>query len=263
MSSLPAVPEAFEWRQASWGPALVCRPLLDVAPHVFATRDLELTGGSQGWTALAGALHVAPGHVASLDQVHGATVIALRRGETPAERPRGDGLATSDPTLALAVRTADCAALLLADRRSGGVAAVHAGWRGTALGIAPAAVSTMGQAFDTHPEDLVVAIGPTIGSCCYEVGPELVDEFAKQRHERYLIDRWFLAPPPRRGERDRPALRLDIPGANRDQLVLAGVPENQIHIAGLCTAMHLDVLTSYRAEREAAGRLVAAIRAPD
>ena len=57
----------------------------------------------------------------------------------------------------------------------------------------------------------------------------------------------------------RNTLRLDVPGANRDQLVLAGVPESQIHLSGLCTAMHLDVLTSYRAEKEQAGRLVAAI----
>jgi len=56
-------------------------------------------------------------------------------------------------------------------------------------------------------------------------------------------------------------LRLDVAGANRDQLILAGLPETQVHVAGLCTAMHLDVLTSYRAEREKAGRLVAAIRA--
>jgi copper oxidase (laccase) domain-containing protein len=92
------------------------------------------------------------------------------------------------------------------------------------------------------------------------VGPELVDAFAAAGHERYLVDRWF---PLRRdvtaGDASPGTLRLDVAGANRDQLVLAGVPEAQIHIAGLCTAMHLDVLTSYRAEKEKAGRIAAAI----
>jgi purine-nucleoside/S-methyl-5'-thioadenosine phosphorylase / adenosine deaminase len=141
------------------------------------------------------------------------------------------------------------------------VAAVHAGWRGTAARVAVAAIEALQGEFGSGPADLIVAIGPSIGPCCYEVGSELVDAFAGAGHERYLIDRWFLAPAPPRGSRERPTLRLDVPGANRDQLVLAGVPEDQIHLSDLCTAMHLDVLTSYRAERENAGRIVGAIRA--
>jgi copper oxidase (laccase) domain-containing protein len=88
-----------------------------------------------------------------------------------------------------------------------------------------------------------------------------VDAFAAAGHERYLIDRWFLAPAPPRGSRERPRLRLDLAGANRDQLLLAGVPEDRIYSSQLCTAMHLDVLTSYRAEKAGAGRLAAVIRA--
>jgi YfiH family protein len=151
--------------------------------------------------------------------------------------------------------------ILIADRETGAVAAVHAGWRGTCAGAGPAAVSALRAEFGARPDSLVAAIGPSIGVCCYEVGPELVDAFAAAGHERYLIDRWFTSTPPPRGSRVLSPLRLDVAGANRDQLVLAGVPEEQIHLSGLCTAMHLDVLTSYRAEKEQAGRLVAAIRA--
>ena len=140
------------------------------------------------------------------------------------------------------------------------MAAVHAGWRGTCAGAVGAAVSAMGVEFGSRPDDLVAAIGPSIGVCCYEVGPELVDAFAAAGYERHLIDRWFTSTPPPRGSRAQNPLRLDVAGANRDQLVLAGVPEEQVHVSGLCTAMHLDVLTSYRAEKEKAGRLVAAIR---
>jgi copper oxidase (laccase) domain-containing protein len=93
------------------------------------------------------------------------------------------------------------------------------------------------------------------------VGPDLVDAFAAAGHERHLIQRWFTSTPPPRGSRAQNPLRLDVAGANRDQLVLAGVPEERVHLSGLCTAMHLDVLTSYRAEKEKAMRLVAAIRA--
>jgi YfiH family protein len=149
----------------------------------------------------------------------------------------------------------------MADGRTGAVAAVHAGWRGTAASAATAAVTALAHRFGTRPADLVVAIGPSIGGCCYEVGPELVDAFAAAGHERYLIDRWFLAPAPPRGSRARPRMRLDLTGANRDQLVLSGVPDEQIHIAGLCTAMNLDLLTSYRLERERAGRIAGIIKA--
>ena len=158
------------------------------------------------------------------------------------------------------MRVADCVPLLLADSRTGVVAVVHAGWRGTAAGAAQAAVHALAREFGTKPEDLVAAIGPSIGACCYEVGTELVDAFAAAGHPRHLIDRWFLAPPPRRGSSERPKLRLDVGGANRDQLILAGVPEESIYACGLCTAMHLDVLTSYRAEKEKAGRIAAVIR---
>jgi copper oxidase (laccase) domain-containing protein len=109
---------------------------------------------------------------------------------------------------------------------------------------------------------VVAAIGPSIGPCCYEVGSELVDAFAAAGHQRHLIDRWFSRPKREADASRRPGekLYLDVPGANRDQLVLAGVPEDQIYLSGLCTAEHLDVLTSYRVEKEKAGRIAGVIR---
>ena len=141
----------------------------------------------------------------------------------------------------------------LANRRTGAVGAAHAGWRGTAAGIAVETIEAMKREFNSRAADLVVAVGPSIGPCCYEVGSELVDAFAAAGHGRYLIDRWFMTPREQR-------MRLDVAGSNRDQLILAGVPEENIHLSGLCTAMHLDVLTSYRVEKDQAGRLAAAIR---
>ena len=181
--------------------------------------------------------------------------------------PEADVLVSDDERCAIAVMAADCVPLLMADRKTGAVAAVHAGWRGTAVGAARAAVDTLQRHFGTTPADLVVAVGPSIGACCYDVGGELVEAFARAGHERRLIDRWFSARPRSRGAHhtvlcatDTPTLRLDLPAANFDQLVLAGVPADQIHLCGLCTASNLNVLYSYRGEGTTTGRLAAAIR---
>ena len=256
--SLPAVPDSFRWTTEPWGVALRCRPLEEVAPHLFTTRQVELSSPRDVQRIAAS---IGAASIAQLTQVHGQTVIVVRDGGGAFDgRPEADALVSNARDVAVAVRAADCVPMLLADRRTRAVGAVHAGWRGTAARAATAAVEALGREFGSSPADLVVAMGPSIGGCCYEVGPDLVDAFAAAGHERYLIDRWFLSPPPPRGSRERPTMRLDLAGANRDQLILAGVPEEQIHLAGLCTAMNLDVLPSYRAEKEKAGRLAAVIR---
>lgn len=256
--TLPDVPEPFYWIDAPWGHALRCAALDPVAPHLFSTRQLELSPGTRAadLTAAVGA-----SRLVQVNQVHGRAYVVVRAGDQPAsgDRPEADILVSNAPGAAVAVRAADCVPILIADRVTGAVAAVHAGWRGTCAGAAGAAVSALREEFGARPEELVAAIGPSIGVCCYEVGPELVDAFAAAGHPRHLIDRWFTSTPPPRGSRERNPLRLDVAGANRDQLILAGLPEAQVHVSGLCTAMHLDVLTSYRVEKEKAGRLVGAI----
>lgn len=265
---LPPVTDSFRWTDEPWGAALRCRPLEALAPHMFTTRQLALSS-TDGYQQLARAVGV--DHVVTLTQVHGAEVTVVRRGSpVPETSPESDVLVSDSPDVAIAVRAADCVPLLMCDRVTGAVAAVHAGWRGTAARAAVGALNALEREFGSRPADVVVAIGPSIGPCCYEVGSDLVDAFAAAGHERYLIDRWFSAPPPSafaegsggtgRFSRDRPRLQLDVPGANRDQLILAGVPEAHIHETGLCTAMHLDVLTSFRAEKEKAGRIAAVIR---
>ena len=257
--TLPIVPESFYWTQSSCGPVLRCRPLENVVAHLFTTRELRLSAADD-WRRAGDLLGVT--EVLRLNQVHGREVVTSRRGSPRAAAAQNaDVLVSDDPDVAIAARAADCVPLLLADSRIGVVAAVHAGWRGTAAGAAPAAAEALAREFGAKPEDLVAAIGPCIGACCYEVGTELVDAFAAAGHPRHLIDRWFLAPPPQRGTRERSKLRLDVGGANRDQLILAGVPEESIYACGLCTAMHLDVLTSYRVEKEEAGRIAGIIRA--
>jgi YfiH family protein len=256
--TLPIIPDSFRWTGQPWGAALRCRPLEALAPHLFTTRQLALSPPDE--QALLD--EVGASSLAMLAQVHGKDVVVVRDpGRLPPRTATGDVLLSCEPHVAVAVRSADCVPMLVADRGTGAVAAVHAGWRGTSAGAAGAAVEALAREFGSRPADLVVAVGPSIGRCCYEVGSDVVDAFAAAGHARDLITRWFATPPPPRGSRERPPLRLDLAGANRDQLILAGVPEDQIHLSGLCSAMHLDVLTSYRAEKERAGRLMAVIRA--
>jgi len=255
--NLAQLPESFEWTHEPWGLGLRCRPLSAVAPHVFSTRQLSFpsSGGERHLVQAIGAVRLATAH-----QVHEAGVFAVGRTPPTPEPPRADILVSDVPDTGVAVRAADCAPILIAARSAPVVAAVHAGWRGTAAGAVSVAVATFERDYGVRASDLVVAIGPCIGACCYTVGSELVDAFAAAGHARHLIDRWFMSPPPPRGSRERPALRLNIELANRDQLILAGVNDENIHATGLCTAMHLDVLTSFRAEQAQATRLVGAIR---
>jgi len=259
--TLPVVPESFRWVESSRGLVLKCDPLAPIAPHLFTTRNVSISSPEE-WKAVADLIG-AP-DVVTLTQVHGKDVVTIcRGGARPDARPNADAIVSNDATVAIAVRAADCVPLLLADRKTGAVAAVHAGWRGTAAGAAAAAIGELTRTCGVEPRHVVAAIGPSIGPCCYQVGSELVDAFAAAGHPRHLIDRWFSVRSAGSGIRDRESARLvlDVPGANRDQLVLAGVPEDQIYLSGLCTAEHLDVLTSYRVEKEQAGRIAGVIRA--
>jgi YfiH family protein len=236
--------------QASWGPALQCRAIR--APHLFSTRALELRAtqnGATGWEQLASALGVAPGNVLRPKQVHGDAVIMVPASSAASgsDSVAADIIMTSNADVAVAVQAADCVPLLFLDSASGAVAATHAGWRGTAANVAQSTVHAMAQHFGTRAADLTVAIGPSIGPCCYHVGEDLLGQFGA--HGR----RWFYRLPD--------GWMLNLWNANRDQLIDAGVKSGNIHVSELCTAMHEDLFDSYRRDGTPnGGRLAAAIR---
>lgn len=258
--SLPKPSGEFEWVQESWGLALRCRPLAEIAPHVFTTRELHLDGTQseqdESWQQLARALDVPPGSLVRMRQVHCADVYvppepASTSHNAPASAwPEADIAVTDSSTMALSVRTADCVPILIADRRSGSVAAVHAGWKGTAANAAAAAIHALVSRYNADPSNMVAAIGPSIGPCCYEVGEDFPARFAGQPQ----ASGWFVTP----GAGARP--HLDLWKANRDQLVTAGVPEAGVFVSALCTHDHPSQFHSYRRDGAKAGRLVAAIR---
>lgn len=246
----------FEWAQAPWGAVLRCKPLLEVADHLFTAGDLQLRDSELEWTMVARAMGVERERLLLVSQVHGADVAVARRGRPGTwVRPQADVLVTDDPASAIGVRVADCAPVLLADRRQHVVAAAHAGWRGTVQRAAVAAVDMLRKEFGSAPGDLTAAIGPCLGPCCGEVGEEVVQAFRAAGHDETAIARWFST-----GSSGRPY--LDLWRANADQLERAGLSPAHIHVAGLCTRTHADVLHSYRAAGDRSGRMVAAIRPP-
>jgi polyphenol oxidase len=240
--TLPQTSGEFEWVQASWGPALRCRAIR--AAHLFSTRALELRRDHAGWDQVASALGVAHGQVFRAKQVHGDSVVAAT--SLPVESAEADIVLSGESDTAVAVQAADCVPLLFMDSATGAVAAAHAGWRGTACGVAQSTVRAMARHFGTRPSDLVVAIGPSIGPCCYRVGGELLTSFGPQgrRWFYHLSGGWML----------------NLWSANHDQLVEAGVDSANVHVAELCTVMYPDVFDSYRRDGAIAGRQAAAIR---
>lgn len=218
---------------------------------------------------------------AALRQIHsdivyrvGPATTARLEDASHENAPKGDALITREPRVLLTVQTADCIPILLADAKRHAVAAIHSGWRGTLQRIAAKALGRMQMEFGTRPEDVVAALGPGIGRCCYEVGHEVAADFAARfPHARDWFDGpfdqlaasdndpnwlpWLTMKPPGHAP-PSPRVHLDLIAANRAILHEAGVPPAHISSSGLCTACRADLLFSYRRER-ITGRLMAAI----
>jgi YfiH family protein len=131
---------------------------------------------------------------------------------------------------------------------------VHAGWRGTCARVAATAVGAMVQKFDSHPPDLIAAIGPSVGPDDYEVGESVAQAFERAGHQSRDLDRWFL--------RSFPKPHLDLWQANRDQLTASGLRADHIYLCRLSTVSHPDVFDSYRVDGEKAGRMAGLIVVP-
>ena len=189
---------------------------------------------------------------------------------TPSDPCRGDASITNRPNLLLAIQTADCVPILLVDPKKRAIAAIHAGWRGTLARIAAKTIGKMQMHFATNPRDLLAAIGPSIGPCCYEVGTEVATQFLSQFADAptYFNEfrtgdepnpiQWLNMMPP--GHQPPPkGVLLDLRKVNRSQLLSAGLRPQNIHTIDLCTACHPELLFSYRKQGSASGRLMSVI----
>jgi YfiH family protein len=200
---------------------------------IYAPPLKDLPDVEHGFGTRQDGFWLEPGAHASLKQIHSDRVLRCRSAGVQGE---ADALITTMPDLWISVRTADCLPVLIADPTARIVAAVHAGWRGTAARIVSRTVQEM-VALGAEPSSLVAAIGPGIGYCCFEVGPEVSSQF--QAEGRTCID---------------------LAEANERQLLDAGLDLDRIWVSKLCTKCNPDHFHSFRRDAEAPGRMVSAIR---
>ena len=191
-------------------------------------------------------------------QVHETTV----RRCTSADAGKGlelerdytaDALITNEPNLPLTVFSADCSVILLHDPVQQAIGAVHAGWRGCAAGILEKTVQAMAESFDSRPENLLAAIGPCIGQCCFETDHDVADAMiaalGAEDSAPYL-------------ERRGIKWHVDLAGLNRQWLLRAGLTPEHIDVCGICTACHPEWFWSHRKMGSARGLQVAMITLP-
>jgi len=212
--------------------------------------------------------------IVALRQFHSNLVIDATRADAARLEPRrADGQITAEPGLLLAVQTADCIPVLVADRRQRIVAAFHAGWRGTVKRIVATGIGRLRLLFGSRPQDLIAAIGPGASACCYAVGEEVLSEFESQfGYARELFHEVFASDPvkakyPMLFMTQRapghssigPSLHVDLIEANRRQLLDCGLSPRSIQIVGGCSQCQADLFFSHRASQGRTGRMMAVI----
>ena len=254
----------FYWRDRDGVRALICAPLEKAGfANAFSTRGGGTSPMPRDALNLAGFNEDTAGNIhenrrrflklldgrwtlTSCWQVHGAAVRVVQNSEDARNDTENcDALTTRAAGILLGVKTADCVPLLLGDARTGTIAAIHAGWRGTIAGIVSLTLARMNEEYGTRARDLLAAIGPAANGCCYEVGDEVIEAF-----RRTFPGMEHLLTPTSEGH----AL-IDLQKANRDLLVEAGVAAERIHLAPLCTMCRNDLFFSYRREKSLYGRV--------
>jgi hypothetical protein len=210
----------------------------------------------------------------TLRQIHSSLILTAGAADACRELPwKGDGMTTDEPGLLLGIQTADCIPVLVADRKRRVVAAFHAGWRGTVKRIVENGIGRMRLLYGCRPEDLIAAIGPGVGACCYAVGEEVLSGFESQfAYARELFREVYSTDPVRNkypmlfltqrapGHSPiGPSLHLNLVEANRRQLLAAGLKPRSIQSIGGCTSCQREMFFSHRASQGHAGRMMSVI----
>lgn len=181
--------------------------------------------------------------VTLMRQVHGAQVLTVTRGNQK-EAGEGDAMITDQPNVFLGILTADCVPIFLIEPQRRVVAAIHAGWRGTVLGVIEKTVTCLQQTYGINPEDLYAALGPAISGCCYEVGEEVYTQITARYNETGKEAWSFL---------DR-RYYLDLRTLHTMLLHQQGIPAERISRVGPCTGCNTSRFFSYRMEQGQTGR---------
>ena len=233
LGRVPGIIHAFSTRRGDH-PNLTLGPHSSPNPMVQINRVRFLAAiGAPGWPIM------------KLKQVHSGIVVEIRDTSAASDAIEADAAITKMRGVMLAVQTADCVPILISDLRRTVVAAIHAGWRGTAARIVETTVLRLMMEFSVDPKDLLASIGPHIGVCCYEVGEDVVTAIASPAAVEHQLE-W--AKP-----------HLNLATANRQQLLDAGISEGHIEISSLCTRCRGDLLYSYRREGTKTGHMLSVI----
>lgn len=185
--------------------------------------------------------------VQNLSMTHGTTVAHVRAPRDMQKPHDADACISNHPEVSLSLTTADCVPIFFHDPEARAVGLAHAGWRGTVNGIAARTVEAMVNQLGAQPQRIRAALGPAISACCFEVGPEVAEEF----HEQYGQQGWI--------EQRGPKWHIDLHQANRVWLERAGVTADHVRSCPLCTCCRADLFFSWRRENGKTGRLLSAI----
>ena len=234
-----------------------------VSTGYWASMNLSFTRGDreenvrENFRRIAGAVGFETKDLVLSDQTHTTNVRLISADDRGAGflRPKDyhdvDGLITDTPGVVLSTFYADCVPLFFADPVHRAVGLSHSGWRGSAGRMGEVTLSKMSDAFGTRPSDVVCGIGPSVCQDCYEVSPEVAERFMEMFAPCYHADILY--------KKENGKYQLDLWEVNRRILMEAGVKEENIHIAGLCTACNPDFLFSHRISGNKRGNLGAFI----
>jgi YfiH family protein len=203
----------------------------------------------QNWSKLANAFAIPLEQFLVLNQVHGDSIFVIKHQDRnfPSHNElHYDAIVTNRPGLAICIKTADCVPVFIADRTQRVIAVVHAGWRGTALAICTKVIRLLRHKYGSQPQNILAGIGPSIGKCCYEVDSTTAGAFSTQKDKES-----FLFPQTAKNK-----WLLDLPEANRRQLLNCGIPEQNIETSGFCTSCRQDLFFSYRGSGGVTGRQI-------
>lgn len=255
--------EAAAWRAYPFLVHAFCTRRGGVSEGAFASLNMSLKEGDndanigKNWDIVAAAFGIPRRNFFQVHQVHGDRILIIDDAESQTFDPQSldyDAVITNRPGLALCVKTADCVPVLMVDTEKRIVAAVHAGWRGSALNISGKVLRSLSERYGTRPQDVQAAIGPAIGACCYEV-----DATVFQAMESHPARNKIFAPRSGRGPgtgMEMAKWKLNLALANRYQLQEMGVPWENIQDADLCTSCASEWFYSHRKEGGITGRLL-------
>lgn len=215
--------------------------------HLFTTR----LGWKQNniFDDLSQVISVPKEKIYSTRQVHGTDVIIIKEQcNSDVKKVEVDGLITNIKGIALSTYHADCVPIYFYDKVNKVIGMAHAGWKGTLNNIAQVMVNNMVKDFSSRLKDIHVALGPSIGVCCYEIGEEVAILFK----ERYPYNSHILV------EKDN-KIYLDLWNVNMVNLLNAGIRKENIYLSDYCTSCNTDTVFSYRKEKGTTNRMLAVI----